>query len=184
MDLNPSRFLAPWDAFEFATHARAQRCRLVLLSMAWLTRLGAAELGCGQNAETSALRRRPDADTLAYWVARLEPLMAAREEVVVVCANRCGVEPGEGEEARYAGSSAVLCVGGRKARVGGGLGRAEEGLLRVDTGAVGAWEAGWVLGGEAEGGEEEERRGEGGREPSSADGQCRLGEDTTLSRKT
>ncbi|MCJ1435112.1 Carbon-nitrogen hydrolase [Xylographa pallens] len=192
MDINPHRFVAPWDAFEFATHARAQRCKLVVLSMAWLTRLGRGELGLAaastpappaltkggtpgtageklpetpaaaeqQEEEASALqlRRRPDADTQAYWVARLEPLIGAREPVVVVCANRCGVEPGDGVEsgegegeARYAGSSAVLCIGGGRARVGGCLGRGEEGLLRVDTGAAGAWEAGWVLVREGEG---------------------------------
>ncbi|MCJ1322656.1 hypothetical protein MMC15_008005 [Xylographa vitiligo] len=181
MDLNPHRFLAPWPAFEFAAHARAHDARLVVLSMAWLTRLGSADVGWGgpdvagvegggggggsgggigggsgggsggggnegqPDAATRARRRRrrePDADTQAYWVARLEPLVRGREDVVVVCANRCGVEGGRGEgEACYAGSSVVLCVGGGRARVGGGLGRGEEGVLRVDTGA-GFWRGG------------------------------------------
>ncbi|MCJ1285168.1 Carbon-nitrogen hydrolase [Xylographa opegraphella] len=152
MDLNPSRFLAPWRAFEFATHARARACALVLLSMAWLAQPQPARGGGDLDASSHA----PDADTQAYWVARLEPLVRGAGEAVVVCANRCGVE-GQGEtEVRYAGSSAVLCVGRGRARVGGCLGRGEEGLLRVDTEKKGVWKAGWVLAGreEEEGGEE------------------------------
>ncbi|MCJ1405130.1 Carbon-nitrogen hydrolase [Xylographa trunciseda] len=196
MDLNPHRFLAPWAAFEFAAHARAARCRLVVLSMAWLTRLGREELGwaaereqparsTGEEAQRSPpptdendddnddddtpLRLRPDADTQAYWVSRLQPLVAAaaeeeEEEVVVVCANRCGVEGGAAggaEEARYAGSSTVMRVGGGVARVWGCLGRGEEGVLRVDTGREGPWVGGWVLrGGEGDGEDGEDGEGE------------------------
>ena len=252
MDLNPARFLAPWSAFEFATHARAARCKLVVLSMAWLTRLEGGELGWepseaarskeeeeeeqikGQDGKLDAqttttpiisnpvaqeeekeeeeeeedphplplpLRSQPDAATQAYWLARLAPLVAGEADVLVVCANRCGVEGGaggvgsgsggwepglsssvgggahgEGEgghgdggngngetntEARYAGSSAVLCVGRGRARVGGSLGRGEEGVLRVDAGegegGRGTWKGGWVLRrGVEEGGEGDE----------------------------
>jgi len=51
------------------------------------------------------------------------------EEVIVVLANRCGVE----DEAVYAGSSAVLGIKSGEVRVYGMLGRGEKELLVVDT---------------------------------------------------
>lgn len=38
MDINPYKFEAPWNAFEFAVHVLEVRANLVILSMAWLTR--------------------------------------------------------------------------------------------------------------------------------------------------
>ncbi|MCJ1476862.1 Carbon-nitrogen hydrolase [Lambiella insularis] len=163
MDLNPARFAAPWGAYEFAAHARAQRAELVVCCMAWLTRLEARELGwpgkeeVGRREEGERGRERiglrPDGATLRYWVERLRPLVRAEREVVVVLANRCGVEAGGGKggeeglgeggdgqgggvgtaEARYAGSSTVMCVGRGRVRLWGIMGRGEEGVLRVDT---------------------------------------------------
>jgi len=70
-------------------------------------------------------------DTLAYWLSRLEPVIRAEAvgEIIVVLANRCGVE----EEAVYAGTSAVLGINGGEVKVYGILGRGEKELLVVDT---------------------------------------------------
>jgi protein N-terminal amidase len=131
MDLNPYRFEAEWTKFEFGTHALLARAKVVVLSMAWLTRLGAEQM-----EDTVG---EPDHDTLNYWIERLKPLFGpggAENETVVVCANRTGEEgtaPRIGE-VRYAGSS---CVMGMKKdgeiRLWNILGRAEEDLLMVDT---------------------------------------------------
>jgi protein N-terminal amidase len=70
-------------------------------------------------------------ETLAYWLARLEPIIRAESvgEVIVVMANRCGTE----EEAVYAGTSAVLGITEGEVKVYGILGRGEKELLVVDT---------------------------------------------------
>jgi hypothetical protein len=70
-------------------------------------------------------------DTLSYWLARLEPIIRAETEgeIVVVIANRCGIEG----EAVYAGTSAVLGIQGGEVKVYGILGRGEKELLVIDT---------------------------------------------------
>ena len=80
MDLNPHKFKAPWEAYEFASHALASESDLLVLSMAWLTELDALEL--------AAHAKQPDLHTLSYWVGRLKPLVEADQEVVAVFANR------------------------------------------------------------------------------------------------
>ena len=132
MDLNPHRFTAPWDTYEFATFAREERAEVLVLSMAWLSSLPADEV-----REREA---EPDMDTFAYWLGRLSPLLNdGGREVVVVCANRCGEESGRNpcgqveEGVRYAGTSWVGRIGKGKVSVWGLLGRGEEGLLLVDT---------------------------------------------------
>ena len=136
MDINPYKFEAPWTSYEFANHALTSGAEIVVLSMAWLTRLSTVEL--------QAYDKQPDLDTVSYWLERLRPLRGpdgAHQEVVVVFANRCGEE---GDLAligpvRYAGSSTVMGFSrghGRKdgeVRIWDMLGRAEEGLLVVDT---------------------------------------------------
>ena len=73
----------------------------------------------------------PDMKTLAYWCARLQPLINQKEEdVVVVIANRSGEEEGQ---ARYAGTSWIGKVGKGKVEMWGVLGRGEERVLVADT---------------------------------------------------
>jgi protein N-terminal amidase len=117
-----------------------------VLSMAWLTRL-----------EPSVLRaspEEPDLETLFYWIERFTPLLRkAREsgqDVVLVLANRCGLEPGtvagvsqglgeDGDDVvSYAGSSSVVRVKGGDVQIFDLLGKAEERLLVVDTEQVSA----------------------------------------------
>lgn len=123
MDLNPYKFEAPWNAWEFAYHILHRSANLVVLSMAWLTREDARSY--------SRSPKEPDMETLSYWLARLEPLIRAEteDEIIVVLANRCGSE----DEAVYAGSSAVLGIQGGEVKVYGILGRGEKELLMVDT---------------------------------------------------
>lgn len=123
MDLNPYKFEAPWNAWEFAYHILHRSANLVILSMAWLTREDARSY--------SRAPKEPDMDTLSYWLARLEPLIRAEgeDEIIVVLANRCGSEG----EAVYAGSSAVLGIQAGEVKVYGILGRGEKELLMVDT---------------------------------------------------
>ena len=137
MDVNPYRFEAPWTAYEFGNHAREARAKVIVISMAWLTRLSAEEL--------ADQVMRPDEDTLNYWIGRLMPLFGpqgAQSEAFVVCANRTGEEgvaPKIGD-VRYAGSSCVMgMTKDGQVRLWDILGRAQEGVLVVDTEAEPAY---------------------------------------------
>ncbi|KAK4246291.1 putative N-terminal asparagine protein [Corynascus novoguineensis] len=123
MDINPYKFEAPWDAYEFAFHILRVRANLVILSTAWLTNDERTAFLASPNA--------PDLHTLTYWVQRLEPVIRTRnsEETVVVFANRSGVE----DEATYAGTSTVIGIRDGEVSVYGILGRGTEELLVVDT---------------------------------------------------
>jgi len=131
MDINPYKFEAPWTAYEFGNHAREARVKIVVISMAWLTRLNADEL--------SSQVTVPDQDTINYWINRLSPLFEAHgseTEALVICANRVGEEGTDPRlgDVRYAGSSCVMgMTKGRRLRIWDMLGRAQEGVLMVDT---------------------------------------------------
>jgi protein N-terminal amidase len=150
MDINPYQFTAPWTDYEFANTMLREGVRLVVLSTAWLTRLLPAELE--QSPEN------PDMETIAYWVERFSPFIehAPKDEIIVVFANRCGVEGNktgvthvengepieEGDRVCYAGSSCVMRfkAGGvsmyDKGDAPAMLGKNEENLLVVDTSQV------------------------------------------------
>ena len=132
MDINPYKFEAPWTAYEFANHARESRAKIVILSMAWLTHLSHEELADQEMA--------PDGNTVAYWVERLRPLMdsstGSEQDVIIVCANRVGAEGTSPQigEVNYAGSSCVMSLRkGQEVKVWDIFGRAQEGVLIVDT---------------------------------------------------
>ncbi|KAG8416134.1 hypothetical protein J3459_013757 [Metarhizium acridum] len=126
MDLNPYKFEAPWDKFEFAQHVLDCGARLVVISMAWITN--------DDPRQFSRMPQEPDMNTLLYWVSRLEPIIRAEstEEVIVVFANRTGMEG----EVTYAGTSAVIGIKSGEVRVYGILGRGDKELLVVDTDAA------------------------------------------------
>ena len=136
MDINPYQFTAPWTAYEFTTHARTAKAELIVLSCAWLTHISADDL--------KQMAMQPDLSTLGYWAERFSPLVGPavgegeEKEVLLVIANRTGDE-GVAErvgEVRYAGSSCVMGLRkgeGSGVRIWDILGRAEEGLLVVDT---------------------------------------------------
>ncbi|KAJ5337775.1 hypothetical protein N7452_004503 [Penicillium brevicompactum] len=119
MDINPYKFEAPFDKWEFASRVLDSKTQLVILSMAWLTLLSREEL--------DALKYKPEMDTFNYWLQRFWPLLQKRmkheididgktgspKKVVIVFANRAGEEPPADEtksEARYAGTSAIIAV--------------------------------------------------------------------------
>jgi protein N-terminal amidase len=126
---SPYKYEASWNVHEFAFHILRKAANLVIISMAWIT---------GEDArEFSRAQHEPDMDTLEYWLRRIEPLIRAETEgeIIVVFANRCGVE----DEAVYAGTSAVLGIQGGEVKVYGMLGRGEEELLIVDTNEHPKW---------------------------------------------
>ncbi|CAJ0554137.1 Ff.00g126490.m01.CDS01 [Fusarium sp. VM40] len=123
MDLNPYKYEAPWNAFEFAYHVLESGSNLVVVSMAWMTR--------EEPRKFTRMPNEPDMDTLTYWVTRLEPLIRqdTREEIIVVFCNRCGNE----DDVLYAGTSAVVGILDGEVKVYGLLGRGEKELLVIDT---------------------------------------------------
>lgn len=130
MDINPYKFEAPWTAYEFGNHAREARAKLVVISMAWLTRLSAEEV--------SGQVMQPDQATINYWIDRLSPLFGAQageQESIVICANRTGEEGTDPRlgDVRYAGSSCVMgMTKGGRVKIWDILGRGQEGVLLVD----------------------------------------------------
>ena len=79
MDINPYRFEAPFDAFEFSRFHVDQKSRWILFSMAWL------------KAENGSVL-----DLLNYWTQRLKPFFDCsgdKRTTVVIC-NRVGSEKG------------------------------------------------------------------------------------------
>ncbi|KAF3482515.1 N-terminal amidase [Arthroderma uncinatum] len=143
MDINPYKFIAPYSACEFATHARSSGAKLVIVSMAWLTLLDSEDL--------ATMKDKPDMDTFQYWITRFAPLFLPDEEavevddedghgekakpqVIIVFANRAGEEEGlEGKDtARYAGSSSVVGIRRRPRKVGEEAEAGDEGVDKVE----------------------------------------------------
>ncbi|KAJ3290825.1 hypothetical protein HK104_006505 [Borealophlyctis nickersoniae] len=128
MDLNPYRFTAPFEAYEFATFHCTHNTQLVICSMAWIL--------SHDPTDVTLDAEQPSHDTLVYWVRRLSPLAEkTREEgsrVVVVVSNRVGTENG----ITFCGTSTVIEFVKGRARVLGVMGRGEEGLLIVEEDEV------------------------------------------------
>jgi protein N-terminal amidase len=124
MDINPYRFTAPWENYEFANTALTNSTPLVCVSMAWLCHLSPEELRIEPT--------QPDLATVAYWVERFQPLVdrvtGGDEPMYVVLANRCGVE----KTVCYAGSTTVLKVEKGGVSLYETLGKGEERCLVVD----------------------------------------------------
>jgi protein N-terminal amidase len=119
MDINPYRFEAPFTAWEFANRVIDSRSQLVVLSMAWLTAL--------ELEDFASLGSQPDMKTLNYWIQRFWPLFKrqmihdndsgdqfprSEKKIVIVFANRSGVEEGTGgnQTARYSGTSSIVAI--------------------------------------------------------------------------
>jgi protein N-terminal amidase len=123
MDINPYKFIAKWDDYEFANKALVDGSHLICVSMAWLCTLTSEEL----------MRDPHQADiaTVAYWVERFQPFVEKARDtpVYVVMANRCGME----KDVCYAGSSTVIKIDKSGVSLFDTLGKAEEKCLVVDT---------------------------------------------------
>ncbi|KAF2258678.1 N-terminal asparagine amidohydrolase-like protein [Lojkania enalia] len=122
MDINPYKFVAPWNDYEFANTALKDGSPLVCVSMAWLAHLTPEELM--QDPQQA------DFATVAYWLERFQPLVekATDTPVYVVLANRCGVE----KTVCYAGSTTVLKIEAGGVSLYETLGKSEEKCLVVD----------------------------------------------------
>ena len=72
MDINPYRFEADFDEYEFGRFQAAARPSLVLLSMAWL-----------RSPNAAAAPDRGVGELHGYWLTRLSPLLF-RDVVVAV----------------------------------------------------------------------------------------------------
>ncbi len=157
MDINPYKFTASWTDYEFCTAAISTSAEILVLSMAWLTTL--------PSPSPNEYPVPPDIQTLNYWLSRLQPLVHGRKEVVVVCANRCGEEPGPNpfgqleSGARYAGTSTVMKIGNGRVHIWGLMSRSDEGVLVVDTENAPRWTMDEQKG--EEGSEEDEEVGNG-----------------------
>lgn len=124
MDINPYKFLAPWEEYEFANAALAASTPLICVSMAWLCHLSPEELMVEPG--------QADVATVAYWVERFQPLVEGSREregsIYVVLANRCGVE----KSVCYAGSSTVIKIEKGSVSLFETAGKSEEKCLIVD----------------------------------------------------
>jgi len=126
MDLNPRRFETPFEKYEFAHHILDSKADIAVMPMAWLT---------SQPAESVVDQAQiPDADTLAYWIQRLQPVLdqggqGQSGETIFAACNRTGTE----RNACYAGTSAVVGVSKGNVKVYGRLGRGTEDLLVCDV---------------------------------------------------
>lgn len=146
MDINPYQFSAPWDKYEFAHHVLDGGTKLVVMSMAWLTTLSKEEM--------TLLPGSPALETVSYWLQRFSPMIEATkaggEDVTIVFSDRIGVEKNEvseittktgqviplGDEVCYAGSSCAMRFSGGNVSILDMMGKAEEGLLVLDTDKV------------------------------------------------
>lgn len=126
MDINPYKFEAPFDAYEFAHRVLDSQSHLVIVSAAWLTN--------DANSIVSKSADSPDMDTFNYWLRRFWPLIekkinygdkqldgfdsSAETRVILVFANRTGMEEGEPESlipvAVYAGTSTIVAITHKK----------------------------------------------------------------------
>ena len=122
MDINPYKFMAPWEDYEFANTALESNSPLVCVSMAWLCHLSPEEL----------MKEPSQADfaTVAYWVERFQPIVEKAQDtpVYVILANRCGME----KTVCYAGSTTILKIEAGAVSLYETLGKSEEKVLVVD----------------------------------------------------
>lgn len=94
MDINPYKFKADFEDFEFANFHLKQKTDIILCSMSWLKSKADSE----KTSVQSVIR---------YWSMRLLPLCNNVEEgrhTIFVACNRTGTERGS----EFAGASVVL----------------------------------------------------------------------------
>lgn len=141
MDLNPYKFKAPFEAYEFATAAKNNDVSLIICPMAWLhsespSLQGTQEKITDKKSEIDQTmdESQPDLATVNYWLLRMNPMFAAgipSKRVAFLCCNRSGWE----DNVLYAGSSSIFTfdpsAGPDKnyIRYYGSLGQNEEGLI-------------------------------------------------------
>lgn len=95
MDVNPYKFAAPFDDFEFANYHLQADSKLIVCCMNWLT----IDEVDGEDPEGELKYMR---QVINYWLIRMTPLIG-RDVKLIIC-NRTGVEEG----VTYCGLSCVL----------------------------------------------------------------------------
>lgn len=99
MDLNPEGFIAPFEAFEFATFVREAKPRVdvVVCSMAWLAsekeEEGDEEADGEEEDQAEDSEWHKVSGTIDYWATRLSPLVGT--PTAFLASNRVGSEGGE-----------------------------------------------------------------------------------------
>ncbi|EER34349.1 hypothetical protein CTRG_01209 [Candida tropicalis MYA-3404] len=125
MDLNPYKFEAPFNHFEFSLSSYTQKAKLLICPMNWLHPKSPSlktELSFSKRvelAENLELEQdKPEWTTVNYWVLRLFPYVNHEhsivpkwfnneEKVTAICCNRVGVE----DDVIYGGSSSIIQFG-------------------------------------------------------------------------
>jgi protein N-terminal amidase len=118
MDINPYRFEAPFEAYEWATAAVNAQAEILCFSSAWCDRSPLdppSYIPPPVNAEK----------TRAYWASRLLPLVVGHRCVHFIAADRIGKEG----NTTFCGSSCVMRLGGGDVEVLAALGATEQGVL-------------------------------------------------------
>ncbi|KAI8930245.1 carbon-nitrogen hydrolase [Entophlyctis helioformis] len=131
MDLNPHKFEAPFEAYEFANYHLTAASRLLLCSMAWLKPTDQPEEGDEDDGDEDP-ETKTSMQMANYWLQRLYPMMTdivggsdeTRQAIVVIC-NRTGSEG----DTHYGGSSCVLGIHAEGISLYGQLSPSDEALL-------------------------------------------------------
>ncbi|KAJ3000452.1 Carbon-nitrogen hydrolase [Globomyces sp. JEL0801] len=116
MDVNPYKFTAPFEDFEFGNFHLTNQSKLVLLSMAWLK-------------PTKETPEKITLDMMNYWALRLSPLIKSADPVTVCICNRIGEE----DDVVFGGSSCILRFDNGKVFSLGSLSFNETGVLQVEV---------------------------------------------------
>lgn len=116
MDINPYKFTAPFNAYEFAQSAKDNQSDLVVVPMCWTHSESPSLFPEDQReGKKNELEYEMDPDdtclnSVNYWLQRSMPLFDADKRVCYVAANRCGWE----DYVLYAGSSTIFTFKGEK----------------------------------------------------------------------
>eukprot|EP00668_Euglena_longa_P034352 GGOE01044150.1.p1 GENE.GGOE01044150.1~~GGOE01044150.1.p1 ORF type:complete len:319 (-),score=102.74 GGOE01044150.1:361-1287(-) len=131
MDINPCKFEAPWEAYEWANFCQAEGVKVLVLCSNWCT---------AHPDDAPEVKARPPnrGETLNYWTARLKPLIG--ESVHFVVADRVGQETlaplGRAGVTTFCGSSCVISL--RQPRLLAALNTTEEAVLEATIPIAGA----------------------------------------------
>lgn len=118
MDLNPYKFEAPFNEFEFSSACYNQHANLIICPMAWLNPKSPSinkEIPLEERvkiANETKLEPGPEVSTVNYWILRFFPYLSHKYSYQpkwftksnVICCNRVGVEG----DIIFGGSSSIL----------------------------------------------------------------------------
>ncbi|EMG51016.1 NTA1 Protein N-terminal amidase [Candida maltosa Xu316] len=123
MDLNPYKFEAPFNKFEYSLSSYAQRVKLLICPMAWLhpdSPSLKSELSLTKRVELAdnlkLNEKESSQSTVDYWILRMFPYLnhthsfipkwfnGQDDKVTAICCNRVGTE----DDVVYAGSSSIF----------------------------------------------------------------------------